>query len=65
MAAAISGGEIRINDVIPRHLEAVLDKLREAGCGLKAGEDWVELTSPESRLRSVNIRTAPLPGFPH
>ena len=64
VAAAISGGEIRINDVIPRHLEAVLDKLREAGCGLKSGEDWIELTSPESRLRSVNIRTAPYPAFP-
>ena len=64
VAAAISGGEIRINDVIPRHLEAVLDKLREAGCGLKSGEDWIELTTPESRLRSVNIRTAPYPAFP-
>lgn len=64
VAAAISGGDIRINDVVPRHIEAVLDKLREAGCRIESGDNWIHLSAPEDRLKSVNIRTAPYPAFP-
>ncbi len=64
VAAAISGGKIRINDVVPRHIESVLDKLRETGCVIEEGDNWIELTAPVGRLRSVNIRTAPYPAFP-
>ena len=64
VAAAISGGQIRIADVIPRQIESVLDKLREAGCTIESGDDWIELTAPEGDLKSVNIRTAPYPAFP-
>ena len=64
VAAAISGGQIRIADVIPRQIESVLDKLREAGCTIESGDDWIELTAPKGDLKSVNIRTAPYPAFP-
>ena len=64
VAAAISGGQIRIADVIPRQIESVLDKLREAGCTIESGDDWIELTAPGGNLKSVNIRTAPYPAFP-
>ncbi len=64
VAAAISGGEIEIQDVIPRQLESVLDKLRESGCSVESGENWIKLKAPESALKAVNIRTAPYPAFP-
>ncbi len=64
VAAAVSGGEIKIKDVIPKHIEAVLEKLREAGTEISHGDDWVFLKTKETRLKSVNIRTAPYPAFP-
>ncbi|MGB5707537.1 MAG: UDP-N-acetylglucosamine 1-carboxyvinyltransferase [Arenicellales bacterium] len=64
VAAAISGGKIKLVDVIPRQIESVLDKLREAGCQIETGEDWISLTAPSGNLKSVNIRTAPYPAFP-
>ena len=64
VAAAISGGEIKLVDVIPRQIESVLDKLREAGCSVETGTDWVMLKAPDGPLKSVNIRTAPYPAFP-
>ena len=64
VAAAVSGGRIKIKDVQPRQLEAVLEKLREAGARVDSGEDWVRLAAPPHRLNSVNIRTAPYPAFP-
>ncbi len=64
VAAMISGGEIRLRDVLPRQLESVLEKLREAGAQIRTGEDWVYLKAPEGPIRSVNVRTAPYPAFP-
>lgn len=64
VAAAISGGKIKLVDVIPRQIESVLDKLREAGCQIETGEDWISLSAPAENLKSVNIRTAPYPAFP-
>ena len=63
VAAAISGGEIKIKDVRPRQIDAVLDKLREAGAAIETGDDWVLLKAPR-KLKAVNIRTAPYPAFP-
>ncbi|MGI9310030.1 MAG: UDP-N-acetylglucosamine 1-carboxyvinyltransferase [bacterium] len=63
VAAAVSGGEIKIKDMRPRQIDAVLDKLREAGATIECGDDWVRLKAP-ARLRAVNIRTAPYPAFP-
>lgn len=63
-AAAISGGEILIKNVIPSHLDAVSEKLAEAGCTIKESLDTIWLKAPES-IRSVDrINTYPHPGFP-
>lgn len=64
VAAAVSGGEIKVVDVIPRQLESVLDKLRESGCEVESGDDWIVVKAPKGRLKAVNIRTAPYPAFP-
>ena len=62
-AAAITGGQIRLGQADPGSLEAVLAKLAEAGCRIETGPDWVALQAP-ARLRAVDVRTAPYPGFP-
>lgn len=64
VAATISRGEIKIKDVIPKQLEAVLDKLREAGAYIETGDNWIYLKAPEGTIKSVNIRTASYPAFP-
>jgi UDP-N-acetylglucosamine 1-carboxyvinyltransferase len=62
-AAAITGGQVRLTRADPDALEAVLAKLAEAGCRIETGPDWVALEAPP-RLRAVDVRTAPYPGFP-
>jgi len=64
VAAAITGGRVRLKRVIPLHLEAIISKLREAGAQITAGEDWVELDMRDRELRSVDLSTDPHPGFP-
>lgn len=64
VAAAMTGGKIRIRKVVPQHLEAILQKLHEAGAQTKAGDDWVELDMQGRSLRAVDVMTDPYPGFP-
>jgi len=64
VAAAITGGRIKVKDTDPRLLDAVLDKLREAGAKIETGENWISLDMEGRRPKSVNIRTAPYPAFP-
>ena len=64
VAAAMTGGRVRIEATSPRELEAVLTKLREAGASIETGDDWIELDMQGRRPKSVDIRTAPYPGFP-
>jgi hypothetical protein len=64
IAAAVTGGKIRCAHAAPKTLEAVLDKLSKAGAKLSVGDDWIELDMTNRRLKSVDIKTAPHPGFP-
>lgn len=64
VAAAMSGGHVRCTRANPRHLDAVLDKLQEAGGEISSGEDWIALNMHGRRPRAVNITTAPYPAFP-
>ncbi|MFB1037065.1 MAG: UDP-N-acetylglucosamine 1-carboxyvinyltransferase, partial [Sinobacterium sp.] len=64
IAAAVTGGRIRCEQAAPKTLEAVLDKLSKAGAKLTVGDDWIELDMTNSQLISVDIKTAPHPGFP-
>jgi len=63
IAAAACGGEITINNVIPKHLESISAKLMEMGAEVIEGGDSVTVKS-EGRLKAVNIKTLPYPGFP-
>lgn len=62
-AVAITGGNIKLKKVNPDHIAPVLDKLQEAGCKIEIQADTIFLEATK-RLKSVNIRTMPYPGFP-
>ena len=63
VAAAATGGEVLVKNVIPRHLECISAKLRETGTIVQENEDSV-LVKGASTLRRVNVKTLPYPGFP-
>lgn len=62
-AAAITGGKVKITNMNPEHITAVLSKLEETGCKLEIGDNFVQLVAPK-RLKAVEIKTLPYPGFP-
>ena len=64
VAAAISGGRILCKNTKANTLDAVIDKLREAGAQVDVTEDTITLDMLGNRPKAVNIRTAPYPGFP-
>jgi UDP-N-acetylglucosamine 1-carboxyvinyltransferase len=64
VAGAITGGHVRIKNVRPEHLDAVIVKLREAGATVDSGENWVEVDMRGRRPKAVDVRTAPYPAFP-
>ena len=61
-AVAAAGGDLRLTHCEPDTLDATLDKLREAGLRIECGPDWIRGTM-DGRPKSVNVRTAPYPGF--
>ncbi len=64
VAGAITAGRVRVKNTRPQHLEAVIDKLKEAGATLTEGGNWIEIDMRGRRPRAVDIRTAPYPAFP-
>jgi UDP-N-acetylglucosamine 1-carboxyvinyltransferase len=61
-AVAAAGGSLRLTGCDTAALDATLDKLRETGLVIESGTDWLQATM-SGRPRSVDIRTAPYPGF--
>ncbi len=64
MAAGITRGEVLVKDVLPGHMTAVLEKLRDVGMSLKVGRDSVLVKRTRRRFRPFDIVTLPYPGFP-
>ncbi|HCO43488.1 UDP-N-acetylglucosamine 1-carboxyvinyltransferase [Immundisolibacter sp.] len=64
VAAALTGGRVKLKDTRPELLEIVLHKLREAGAHIETGEDWISLDMHGRRPLAVNLRTAPYPAMP-
>ena len=62
-AGAITGGNVKILNVIPEQLTPIISKLEEAGCKIKIQKNDVELEAPQ-KLKAVEIKTMPYPGFP-
>jgi UDP-N-acetylglucosamine 1-carboxyvinyltransferase len=64
VAAAVTGGRIKVKGTRPDILEAVLAKLEEAGAEIKTGKDWISLDMKGKRPKAVSLKTAPYPAFP-
>ena len=64
VAGAISGGRVMAKRARPETLDAVLQKLEEAGADITVGEDWVQLDMHGRKPKAVDITTAPYPAFP-
>ena len=64
VAAAMTGGHVKLKDTCPETLDAVLQTLREAGAEIMVGEDWIELDMHGQRPQAVTVHTAPYPAFP-
>ncbi len=65
-AALATRGDVVVRDCVPRHLDALLDKLRDAGAEVDCGDDWVRVRAdalPGGRPRAVSVRTGEYPGF--
>jgi UDP-N-acetylglucosamine 1-carboxyvinyltransferase len=64
VAAAMTGGAVRLKQTDPEYVDAVLIKLAEAGADIETGPGWIELDMGGRRPKAVNIRTMPYPAFP-
>ena len=63
VAGAITRGDVRVTDMVPAHVAAVLTKLEECGVELEIGPTWVRARAGD-RPRPTDIVTSPFPGFP-
>ncbi len=63
IAAAITGGEVTINNIIPEHVEALISKLKEIGLEVEVGEESILIRS-EGKFKGVDVTVLPYPGFP-
>ncbi len=62
-ASAVTGGDVLLHNVIPKHLEATTSKLLELGCKVREYDDAIQVIGPE-KLHSTHVKTMPYPGFP-
>jgi UDP-N-acetylglucosamine 1-carboxyvinyltransferase len=62
-AVAAAGGDVRLTGTCAEHLDAVIDKLREAGAQIDEGSDWIRIRMNQ-RPRAVSFRTSEYPAFP-
>ena len=63
VAGAITRGDVRVTEMVPAHVAAVLTKLEECGVELEVGPSWVRART-DDRPRPTDVVTSPFPGFP-
>ena len=61
--SAITGGKVKLINVVPEHITPILDKLIEAGCDIKIHKNLIEINATK-KLNAVDLKTMPYPGFP-
>lgn len=62
-AVAATGGNVILDNVMPEHLTAVINKLEETGCKIEINKKKITLNAPR-KLKSIDIKTMTYPGFP-
>ncbi len=63
IAAAVCGGRVAVKNIIPKHMDSLSAKLREMGCKIVEGDDYIEVIS-DGNLNSIKVKTMAYPGFP-
>lgn len=63
IAAAITNGDVTIENVVPSHLKPIIAKLRECGVDIEEGDDYLRVMAVNP-IKAVDITTLPYPGFP-
>ena len=61
---ALCGNPLKVDNVIPEHIDSLLSKLEEAGVNLEIGADYVTLYKTDNKYNATSIKTAVYPGFP-
>ena len=61
---ALCGTPLKIDNVIPEHIDSLLSKLEEVGVNLEIGTDYVTVLENDEPLKAANVKTAVYPGFP-
>ncbi len=65
MLAPLTGGDIRVNGVIPKHMEPLTAKLKEMGAKVEEGEEYIRVIHNNgNKLKATSFKTMPYPGFP-
>jgi len=62
-AAAVTGGDVTVHNIIPQHMDAISSKLCEMGCSIEEYDEAIRVTC-SGRLHPCNVKTLPYPGFP-
>lgn len=63
IAAAMTGGDVCVRNIIPEHMYSVSLKMMEMGIQIEEGDDYIRVTAPD-QLKAANVKTLPHPGFP-
>ena len=63
IAGALMGENLKIENIIPDHIDSLISKLKEAGCNIKVYDDYI-LISRSEKMNPVDIKTLVYPGFP-
>ena len=64
LAAVMTNGHVRVEDLVPSHIDAILAKMEEAGAKFTVRKNVVEVFPSKKKLHPVTIKTMPYPGFP-
>ncbi len=64
IAAAITKGRVKVQNIIPTHMDSLSAKLIEIGIGIEEGDDYITVDATEADFKATSIRTMAYPGFP-
>ncbi len=64
VASAITGGDVTVTNLIPKHMEAISAKLKEMGVGIEELDEGIRVFQKEKALKCIHVKTLPYPGFP-
>lgn len=63
IATAVCGGDVAVKNIIPKHMDSLSAKLKEMGCTITEGDDYIEVKS-DGCLSATRVKTMAYPGFP-